>query len=539
MDGPLCINQTGDIFMMVDDEQTPKRLTGSKALKTHIQAARQVSKILRTSLGPCGFDKMFVNPCGKISSTSNGVTILKNMGNDNYIEKLFVELAQSQDEEFGDGTTGVVVFAGALLEQASILLNRGLRPLQIVDLYDLALRKSIERLEQIAEKFTDYDHEILVKAASTAFGSKIVEESKQKIAEIVVKAALAAMDKERQDVDFESIKIVKKAGGHVEDSQMFNGVLIEKSFAHPQMPKELKDVQVAILSCPLEPSKPKIKEHLDAKGDADEKTLQDSERESLKKMISELKDVNAGLVICSWGLDGEAKELLQQNDLPAACLVEKSNINQIATVTKSCVVPRFAELSEQKLGKAATVREINFGHSKKPMLLIEGTESKTVSLMLRGGSELAIDETEQAVRDAMCVVRNLIRDSRIVYGGGSAELACSIAVNKVADKIDGLLHFAYRAYGKALESIPIALSQNSKLKTNSTLATLKERQCKEENPHLGVDCLQTGEPDMKKQGIVEALTSKREQFSLATQLVRTILKVDDVRIKGNMLAAIH
>jgi T-complex protein 1 subunit epsilon len=275
-----------------------------------------------------------------------------------------------------------------------------------------------------------------------------VKNCQRQLAEMVVKAVLAVVDKERCDVNFDFIKIIKKPGGRLEESQMFNGVLIDKTLAHPQMPKEFKDVKVAILTCPFEPPKPKTKHHLDITSNEEYKMLQEYERETFNKMIAELKKVKAGLVICQWGFDDEATHLLYHNELPVSGIFFRLNaifqavrwvggpdIELIAIATKGRIVPRFSELTEQKLGTAVTVREVNFGTVKEPMLLIEGSESKTVSIMLRGGNKMVIDEAERSIHDALCVVRNLIRDSRIIYGGGAAEIACSIAVNDVADKV--------------------------------------------------------------------------------------------------------
>ncbi|KAI6224424.1 CCT-epsilon [Aphelenchoides fujianensis] len=547
MDGQVLFDEFGQPFLVLREQQKQKRLTGTEALKAHILAARQVSNTLRTSLGPRGLDKMLVSADGEVTTTNDGATILKNMDVDHHIAKLLVELSQSQDDEIGDGTTGVVVLAGALLEQASNLLDKGVHPLQIADGYDLACRKAVERLEEIADSVTDYDFESLVKAASTSLGSKIVKNCQRQLSEIVVKAVLAVVDKKRRDVNFDLIKIVKKPGGRLEDSTLFNGVLIDKTLAHPQMPRTLEGVKVAVLTCPFEPPKPKTKHHLDITGTEEFKQLQNYERETFNGMIADLKRAGVGLVICQWGFDDEATHLLYHHELPAVRWVGGPDIELIAMATNGRIVPRFTELTAAKLGKAAVVREISFGTVKDPMLLIEGdAESKTVSILLRGGNKMVIDEAERSIHDALCVVRNLIRDNRVVYGGGAPELACSIVINDVADKasssfrlvinrrvgfqITGLSQYAYRAFADALENIPMALAENSGLAAMETLTDLKARQRREKNPRIGVDCLQTGETDMRKQNVVEALNAKREQIQLATQVVRMILKVDDVRV---------
>ncbi|CAD5221566.1 unnamed protein product [Bursaphelenchus xylophilus] len=534
MAGQVCFDETGQPFMVIREQQKQKRLTGVEALKTHILAARQVANTLKTSLGPLGLDKMLVNPDGEVTTTNDGATILKSMDVDHHIAKLMVELSQSQDDESGDGTTGVVVLAGSLLEQAMPLLDKGIHPLQIADGYDLACRRAVERLEEISETFPEYDFESLVKAASTSLGSKIVKNCQRQLAEMAVKAVLAVVDKERKDVNFDLIKIVEKPGGRLEDSQFFNGVLVDKSFAHPQMPKELKDVKIAILTCPFEPPKPKTKHKLDISTPEEFKQLQEYEHKTFLNMIEDVKKSGAGLVICQWGFDDEATHLLYHNDLPAVRWVGGPDIELIAIATNGRIVPRFAELTEQKLGTAGRVRELQFGTVNDQFMVIEDCPNqRTVSIMLRGGNKMVIEEARRSLHDAICVVRNLVRDNRIVYGGGAPEIACSVAVNEVADKVSGLSQYAYRAYADALEGIPNALAENSGLSGMEHLTSLKARQITEKNPRLGIDCLQTGDCDMKNQNVLEAFNAKKEQIQLATQVVRMILKIDDVRVPDN------
>jgi T-complex protein 1 subunit epsilon len=467
------------------------------------------------------------------------------------IAKLLVQLSRSQDDEIGDGTTGVVVIAGSLLEKAESLLDKGIHPIRIADGYEMAARIAIDHLSQVADsfatpppatvtsatatpEFTAYRAR-LIEMAETTLSSKVVNKCLRKFAEMAVDAVLAVADLQRRDVDFELIKIEAKTGGRMEDSMLVRGVLVDKDFSHPQMPKEVRDARLAILTCPFEPPKPKTKHHLEVTSVEDYRKLRDYEREKFEQMVDRVKAEGANLVICQWGFDDEANHMLLQKQLPAVRWVGGPEIELIAMATGGRIVPRFEELSTAKLGKAGIVREISFGTTNERMLIIEQCHnSRVVTILLRGGNKMVVDEAKRSLHDALCAVRNLVRDSRIVYGGGAAELTCALAVAGHADKHCGALEqFPMRAFADALEAIPIALAENTGLAPVHTVADLKARQISERNPWLGVDCLQKGTNDMKVQRVVETLSSKRAQIMLAVQVCRMILKIDDIRTGGD------
>jgi T-complex protein 1 subunit epsilon len=529
--GQLMFDESGQPFMVIREQEKQRRLTGVEALKSHIIAAKSVANTLKSSLGPLGLDKMLVNSDGEVTITNDGATIMKSMDVEHHVAKLMVELSQSQDDEIGDGTTGVVVLAGALLEHAEALLDKGIHPTKIADGFDLACKKAMETLDNSSERFPVKDREAMIRSATTSLGSKIVNKCLRQLAEIAVDAVLSVADLETKDVNFDLIKIVGKVGGRLEDTTLVKGIVIDKTMSHPQMPREMKDVKIAILTCPFEPPKPKTKHKLDITSTEEFKELQKYERETFETMIREVKESGATLALCQWGFDDEANHLLYHHNLPAVRWVGGPEIELIAIATNGRIVPRFSELTTEKLGKAGIVRELNFGTVKDPMLCIEDCpNSHAVTILIRGGNKMIIEETKRSLHDALCVIRNLVRDDRVVYGGGAAELACAVAVTAEADKIQGLEQYAFRAYADALESIPLALAENSGLAPISTLTELKAKQIEEKNPRLGVDCLQTGTNDMKQQGVMETLLSKKEQISLATQVVRMILKIDDVRV---------
>jgi len=530
--GTLAFDEYGRPFIIIRDQQNQKRLTGIDALKSHILAGRSIANTLRTSLGPKGLDKMMVNSDGDVTVTNDGATILKLMDVEHEIAKLMVQLSQSQDDEIGDGTTGVVVLAGALLEQAELLLDKGIHPIRIADGFELAAQCAVKHLEKISDSFpVNSDNlEPLIQTAMTALGSKIVNKCHRQMAEIAVQAVLAVADMEKRDVNFELIKVEGKVGGRLEDTMLVKGVVVDKDFSHPQMPKVLKDVKLAILTCAFEPPKPKTKHKLDVTSVEDYKALRQYEAEKFSEMVQQVKDAGATLAICQWGFDDEANHLLLQRQLPAVRWVGGPEIELIAIATGGRIVPRFEELSPDKLGHAGLVRELQFGTTKDRMLVIEECKnSRAVTIFIRGGNNMIIEEAKRSIHDALCVIRNLVQDDRVVYGGGAAEIACAIATSQEADKISSLEQYAFRAFSDALESVPLALAENSGLSPIHTLTEVKARQVKENNPALGIDCMLKGTSDMKEQHVIESLRSKKQQIVLATQLVKMILKIDDIR----------
>merc|ERR1712025_944221 len=538
--GSLAFDEFGRPFMGLKDEASQNRLTGADAIKSHIIAAKAVANILRTSLGPKGLDKLMVSPDNDITITNDGATILKMMDVDHQIAKLMVQLSQSQDDEIGDGTTGVVVLCGALLEQAETLIDKGIHPIRIADGFEMAAKHAVDHLDSIADKFEidQSNPEQLIKIAMTTLGSKIINKCHRQMAEIAVNAVLAVADFGTRDVDFELIKVEAKVGGRMEDSMLVKGVIVDKEFSHPQMPKVLKDVKLAILTCPFEPPKPKTKHKLDVTSVEDYKLLRKYEEEKFDEMVKQVKDAGATLAICQWGFDDEANHLLLQRELPAVRWVGGPEIELIAIATGGRIVPRFQELSPEKLGLAGKVRELNFGTTKDKMLVIEECKnSKAVTIFLRGGTRMIIEEAKRSMHDALCVVRNLVRDDRVVYGGGAAEISCALAVSKEADKIKTIEQYAFRAFADALESVPLALAENCGLAPIQTLTDIKARQLSENNPALGVNCMGTtgdNTGDMKELSVIETLHSKKSQIQLATQLVKMILKIDDIRSPGDM-----
>lgn len=529
--GQLAVDEYGNPYIIMEDQQKKKRLTGIDAHKANILAAKTIAESVRSSMGPKGMDKMIVDPDGGVIVTNDGATILEKMDVDHQIAKLLVDLSKSQDNEIGDGTTGVVVMAGAMLEQAMELIEKGIHPLRIAYGFEKACEAAVKRVDEISKQ-VDLQSEgrsALIRAASTALGSKVVSSRKEELAKICVDAVMSVAILERQDVNFDLIKVEGKVGGKLEDTMLIKGIIVDKDFSHPQMPKVVKDAKMAILTCPFEPPKPKTKHKLDIRSAEDYKKLYENEQKYFRDQIKLLKGCGANLVICQWGFDDEANHLLYQNQLPAVRWVGGVELELIAIATGGRIVPRFEELTADKLGKAGTVKELTFGTTKEQMLVIEDcANSKAVTVLVRGGNQMVVDEAKRCLHDANCCVRNLIRDPRIVPGGGASEMAASLAVQAAADTEQSLEQYSMRAFAAALDVIPMALAENSGLSAIGQMAAMKAKQQSSGNAWHGIDCMHTGETDMGLQNVYESRASKVNQLRLATQVVKMILKIDDV-----------
>lgn len=478
---------------------------------------------------------MMVSPDGDVTVSNDGATIIDMMEVAHPIARQLVELSQSQDNEIGDGTTGVVVLCGGLLQKALGLLDKGIHPTKIADGFERACDIACAELEKNSDvlEFSRDNLEPLRNVARTTIHSKIINKDAARFADICTRAVMNVADLERKDVNLDLIKIEGKTGGKIEDTCLVDGIIIDKDMSHPQMVKEIKDAKIAILTCPFEPPKPKNKNTLEI-DDADKyNRLFQQEQEYFIDMVRRCKESGANIVLCQWGFDDEANHLLLQEKLPAVRWVGGVEIELIAIATGGRIVPRFEELSAEKLGTAGLVREVSFGTAKDKMLFIEQcANTKACTIFVRGGNKMIVEEAKRSIHDALCIVRNLIRDNRIVYGGGSAEIACSLKVAEAAETISSVDQYIFRAFADALESVPIALAENSGMQPIESVARVKAEQVKTKNPVLGIDCVGANTNDMKKQGVFETLLGKQQQLRLATQVCKMILKIDDCVYKS-------
>ena len=525
----LAFDEFGRPYIIVREQEKKRRLKGIDAVKVNLQSALAISQTLRTSLGPKGMDKMIVSPDGEVLITNDGATIVEKMEIMHPIAHLMVELSRSQDDEIGDGTTGVVVLAGMLIEQALKLIDKGIHPLKIASGFDKAADMVTEHLNTLKESSYTASREDLLKTAMTSLSSKVVAKYKRKLGQIAVDAVLAVADLERKDVNVDLIKIVGKPGSSVENTELIKGIVIDKELSHPQMEKHLSNAKIAILTCPFEPPKPKTKYNLNITNAQDYQALAKREQSYFVEMVQKVKESGADIVMCQWGFDDEANHLLLQNGLKAVRWVSGTDVELLAIATGARIVPRFEELHPQKLGFAGKIDEVNFGTQSNNMIIVKDlSAAKAVSILVRGGSKTIVDEAHRSIHDAICVIRNLIRDPQVIVGGGACEINCAIHLRQKADEVATVEQYAIRGFAEALEQICVVLSENSGLDPIQCLSEARSRQIAEKTHIYGVSCLDGKVDDMRKQEVFETLASKKLQIQLASQVVKMILKIDDL-----------
>lgn len=514
-------------IILVADQESKRRLKGYEAQKANMLAAIQVADIVRTSFGPRGMDKIIVGPDGDVTISNDGATILKMMPVEHECAKLLVDLSKSQDDEVGDGTTGVVVLAGALLKQALKLLEKKVHPLRIADGFEMACQLAIKHCEEVSASLT-LEEDVMRRVAITALCSKVVSSRSAELADLCVKAVLSVADLSRSDVNFDLIKVEGKPGGKLEDTRLIEGIALNKDFSHSQMAKEVINAKIAILTCPFEPPKPKTKHKLSIRNPEAYNELVLQEQKYFSDMVEKVRNSGANVVLCQWGFDDEANHLLLRHNLPAVRWVGGQEIELLSLATGGRIVPRFEDLAPHKLGTAARVAEVSIGTEDERMIIIEGCpKGKAVTILVRGGNAMVISEAKRSIHDALCSIRNLITDNRILPGGGAVETACALKIIQESKYIDSLEQHAVEAFGEALLTIPEALAENSGLDSINTIGNLKAKHTNTTNHNFGVDPTEnvTGISDMMKKHVYETLNSKTHQLALATQVNLTTIKI--------------
>ncbi|AEA38971.1 t-complex protein1, epsilon-SU (nucleomorph) [Cryptomonas paramecium] len=503
---------------------------GFWVIKKNISFITKISNILKSSFGPLGMDKIINEKNGNIIITNDGATILSSMDVKNSVEKMLVNLSKSQDEEIGDGTTGIIIMTASLLKQAEKLIEKGIHPVRIVEGFEYACDICLGHLENISERMSkDYDvYTFMLEAGITSMNSKITKRSKKKLSELCIKSVFAVCDVIRKDVNLDLIKFEKRAGGHLEHTMLINGIIIDKEFSHTQMPKQMNDVRLCILTCPLEPPKPKTKYKIEIKNEIQFNQLYSFEQKYFHDAIFQIKSSGANLLLCQWGFDDEGNHLLLRNKLSAVRWVSGTEIELLAVTTGAQIVPRFNEITSITLGYASKIRESSLDKQNRILIIENCAKSKVITVLIRGSSEFIVEEIKRSLRDGICVIRNLIKDNRIVFGGGSVELSCSLKIYEQAYQSFGLKHCILNSFSESLRAIPMILAENAGYSPIETLYQIMNRQIGEKNFHLGIDCTGKVVGNMKKKKVFETLLGKQQQIQNAVQLACAILKIDDL-----------
>ena len=504
------------------------RSRGQDALKANIMAAKIIAESVRSSLGPKGMDKMLVDGFGDVTITNDGATILDEMEVQHPAAKMMVEVAKTQDDEVGDGTTTSVVVAGELLKKAEELIDQGIHPTVIVDGYRQASIRALEVLDQIAIKIDPTDRATLRKVAEVSLASKILAEDKEAMAELAVNAILQVAEKtpDGYKVDIDDVKVEKKPGESLTDTALIKGIVLDKEIVHPGMPKRVEDAKIALVDAPLEVEKTEFDAKINIENPEQMKAFLDEEEKMLKDMTDKVSNSGANVLLCEKGIDDVAQHYLAKKGILAVRRVKQSDMEKLVKATGGKVVSNVNDLRPEDLGFAKLVEERKVADDK--MTFVEGSKNpKAVTILVRGGSERLVDEAERAIHDALCVVRDVVLDPRVVAGGGAPEAEVARRLREHAQKLSGKEQLAVIAFGEALETLPTALAENAGLDPIDILVQLRVAHEKGQR-WAGVDVNESKVADLKERGILEPLGVKVQVIKSASEAAGMILKIDDV-----------
>jgi len=524
----LSSSQAGGVPVLVMKEGS-KRSRGREAQHANIMAAKVVAESVRSALGPKGMDKMLVDSFGDVTITSDGRTILDEMDVQHPAAKMIVEVAKTQDKETGDGTTSAVIISGELLSRAEELIDKNIHPTVIIDGYRKAADKALETLDKIAIPIDPKSHDYLKKAASTSMGSKLVAEYKDYLANLAVKAMLAVAEKQsdgtyRADVD--DVKVEKKTGESLKDTNLINGIVLDKEIVHSGMPKRMENAKIALLEASLENEKPEMDAKISIESPEQIEAFLKMEETMLKGMVEKVLASGANVVVCQKGIDDMAQHFLARKGAIAIRRAKKSDMEKLARATGGKIISNIDALTASDLGFAALVEERRTGDDK--MTYIEGCKNpKSVTLLIRGGTQRMTAEAERSIHDALCVVKDLIEDPKIVAGGSAPEMEMASVLKKYAQTVKGREQLAIIIFAESLEIVATTLAENAGLNPIDILSELRIRHEKGET-WAGIDVLAGKVEDMTKINVYEPLAVKKQIIKSATEASTMILKIDDI-----------
>ncbi len=505
-----------------------QRTVGRDAQRMNIMAARVIAEAVRSTLGPKGMDKMLVDSLGDVVITNDGVTILKEIDVEHPAAKMVIEVAKTQDNEVGDGTTTAVVLAGELLKRAEELLDQDIHPTVIARGYRLAAAKALEILDGIAIKIDVEDEEILKRIAATAITGKHSEFAIEHLSKLVVEAVKRVAEKTDSGykVDEDNIKIEKRQGGSVADTQLVDGIVIDKEVVHAGMPKRIKNAKIAVLKAALEVKETETDAEIRITDPEQLQKFIEQEEMMIREMVDKIASTGANVVFCQKGIDDLAQYYLAKAGILAVRRVKQSDIEKIAKATGAKILTDLRDIKPEDLGEADLVEERKVGDEN--MVFIEGCKNpKAVTILVRGGTEHVVDEVERSLTDAIKVVKAALEDGKVVAGGGAPEIEVSLKLREWAPTLGGREQLAAEAFAAALEVIPRALAENSGLDPIDILVELK-RAHEEGKVTYGVDVFEGKVTDMKEKGVLEPLRVKKQAISSATEVAIMILRIDDV-----------
>jgi archaeal chaperonin len=502
---------------------------GKDAQKNNITAAKNVSEIVKTSLGPRGMDKMIVSPIGDVTITNDGATILKEIEIEHPAAKMMVEVAKSVDNEVGDGTTSAVVVAGALIEKAEELIAKNVHPTIIVEGFKEASQKAIDILRKIAVKIDADDKDFLNKIARTSMASKIVSGNSEYLSSIVVDCIAAVSEKSSSGkitVDMDNIKVEKKPGGSINDSQIVRGIVLDKEIIHGGMPKKIEKAKIALVNSALEIEKTEFDAKLNINSPDQMQRFLDEENKMLKSMVDKISSAGANVVLCQKGIDDIAQHYLAKKGIMAVRRIKESDMSKLSKATGARVITNIEELNATDLGYAELVEERKVETDK--WVFVEGCKNpRAVSVLIKGGSQRIVDEAERSVHDGLMATKDIVEYPYAVLGGGACEAIVAHRIREWSNSLSGRARLAAEKFADAIETIPIVLAKNAGMDPLDTQVQLRAR-ATTARPKYGVDVFSARIADLSAKDIYEPLVVKEHIINAATEAASMILRIDNV-----------
>lgn len=519
--------QAGQPVLILKEGTARRR--GREAQRNNIMAARVISEVLRTTLGPRGMDKMLIDSLGDITITNDGAAILDEVEVEHPAAKMMVEVAKTQDDMVGDGTTTAVVLAGELLRRAEELLDQNIHPTVIVSGFRKAAQRAVETLEKLGNPVDMNDRETLKKVALTSMSSKAVGAAKDHLAEIAIDAVkqIAEQRGDKWVADIDQIQIIKKEGKSLFDSELVRGIIVDKEVVHPAMPKRIDDAKIALLDLALEVEKTEFSAEIRIKDPTQMKAFLDQETRMLKEMAEKIKASGANVLFCQKGIDDMTQHFLAKEGILAARRAKQSDMEKLSRATGGRIISNLDDLKPADLGKAGLVEERKVGEDK--MVFVEKCKHpRSVAILIRAGLERMVDEAERAMNDALSVVSDVVEYSKVVPGGGAIESELARKLRDFATEVGGREQLSIEAFAESLEIVPKTLAENAGLEPIDILVSLRSAHEKARGEAKGVNVMAGKVMDMYGEGVIEPLAVKQQAIKSAAEAASMILRIDDV-----------
>lgn len=505
------------------------RSTGKEAQRNNITAAKVVAETVRSTLGPRGMDKMLVSSIGDVTITNDGATIMKELDVQHPAAKMLVEVSKTQDNEVGDGTTTAVILSGELLKKAEKLLDKDVHPTVIVDGYQKAAEKAIEILDKLSIPISEKDDVILRQVATTSMYSKGIAVAKEHFSDIAVKAVKQIAEKSdgklRADIDL--IKILKKHGKSLDETELVKGIVIDKELAHAQMPKSITGARIALLNAKIEVEKTEFDAKININNPDQMHLFIEEEEKMLVDMVNQIEKTGANIVFSEKGIDDVALHYLAKKGIGAVKNVSSGDLEKLSKATGARVVASVKDLAKDALGEAKSIEEVKIGDDKL-LYVRDAKNPKAVTIVIRGGTEHVVDEADRSLHDALCVVRNALEDGKIVAGGGAPEAELAKRLREYAVKVGGREQLAIEAFAESLETVPTTLAENAGFDPIDVLVELRSKHERAGSPWFGIDVFTGDVKDMRKLNVLEPLRVKQQVIKSASEAASMILRIDDV-----------